>query len=176
MNDLLLFWSNVLLVLLEVIVLVFFASVFFKKNLSRRKFGASVILLAISNITALALLDSHFWSKAFAVIIVDAIWLKISYDDTIMQSIGIAIGFYSFVSVWDVLVLLAVSFLSSCDLWIGTTRITQRRDYKICRATIEKRIASHTDHQNRAKCCRYFTDTKIFCCNQKPNFIPNATW
>lgn len=72
MNDLLLFWSNVLLVLLEVIVLVFFASVFFKKNLSRRKFGASVILLAISNITALALLDSHFWSKAFAVIIVDA--------------------------------------------------------------------------------------------------------
>ena len=69
MNDLLLFWSNVLLVLLEVIVLVFFASVFFKKNLSRRKFGASVILLAISNITALALLDSHFWSKAFAVII-----------------------------------------------------------------------------------------------------------
>lgn len=112
MNDLLLFWSNVLLVLLEVIVLVFFASVFFKKNLSRRKFGASVILLAISNITALALLDSHFWSKAFAVIIVDAIWLKIAYDDTIMQSIGIAIGFYSFVSVWDVLVLLAVSFLS----------------------------------------------------------------
>ncbi len=112
MNDLLLFWSNVLLVLLEVVVLVFFASVFFKKNLSRRKFGASVILLAISNITVLALLDSHFWSKAFAVIIVDAIWLKISYDDTIMQSIGIAIGFYSFVSVWDVLVLLAVSFLS----------------------------------------------------------------
>lgn len=112
MNDLLLFWSNVLLVLLEVIVLVFFASVFFKKNLSRRKFGASVILLAISNITALALLDSHLWSKAFAVIIVDAIWLKIAYDDTIMQSIGIAIGFYSFVSVWDVLVLLAVSFLS----------------------------------------------------------------
>lgn len=112
MNDLLLFWSNVLLVLLEVVVLVFFASVFFKKNLSRRKFDASVILLAISNITALALLDSHFWSKAFAVIIVDAIWLKISYDDTIMQSIGIAIGFYSFVSVWDVLVLLAVSFLS----------------------------------------------------------------
>ena len=112
MNDLLLFWSNVLLVLLEVIVLVFFASVFFKKNLSRRKFGASVILLAISNITALALLDSHFWSKAFAAIIVDAIWLKIAYDDTIMQSIGIAIGFYSFVSVWDVLVLLAVSFLS----------------------------------------------------------------
>lgn len=112
MNDLLLFWSNVLLVLLEVIVLVFFASVFFKKNLSRRKFGASVILLAISNIIALALLDSHFWSKAFAVIIVDAIWLKIAYDDTIMQSIGIAIGFYSFVSVWDVLVLLAVSFLS----------------------------------------------------------------
>lgn len=112
MNDLLLFWSNVLLVLLEVIVLVFFASVFFKKNLSRRKFGASVILLAISNITALALLDGHFWSKAFAVIIVDAIWLKIAYDDTIMQSIGIAIGFYSFVSVWDVLVLLAVSFLS----------------------------------------------------------------
>lgn len=112
MNDLLLFWSNVLLVLLEVIVLVFFASVFFKKNLSRRKFGASVILLAISNITALALLDSHFWSKAFAVIIVDAIWLKIAYDDTIMQSIGIAIGFYSFVSVWDVLVLLVVSFLS----------------------------------------------------------------
>lgn len=112
MNDLLLFWSNVLLVLLEIIVLVFFASVFFKKNLSRRKFGASVILLAISNITALALLDSHFGSKAFAVIIVDAIWLKISYDDTIMQSIGIAIGFYSFVSVWDVLVLLAVSFLS----------------------------------------------------------------
>lgn len=112
MNDLLLFWSNVLLVLLEVIVLVFFASVFFKKNLSRRKFGASVILLAILNITVLALLDSHFWSKAFAVIIVDAIWLKIAYDDTIMQSIGIAIGFYSFVSVWDVLVLLAVSFLS----------------------------------------------------------------
>ena len=112
MNDLLLFWSNVLLVLLEVIVLVFFASVFFKKNLSRRKFGASVILLVISNITALVLFDSHFWSKAFAVIIVDAIWLKIAYDDTIMQSIGIAIGFYSFVSVWDVLVLLAVSFLS----------------------------------------------------------------
>ena len=112
MNRLLLLWSNTLLVLLEPIVLSFFASVFFKKNLSRRKFGASVILLAISNITALALLDSHFWSKAFAVIIVDAIWLKIAYDDTIMQSIGIAIGFYSFVSVWDVLVLLAVSFLS----------------------------------------------------------------
>ena len=104
MNDLLLFWSNVLLVLLEVIVLVFFASVFLKKNLLRRKFGASVILLVISNIIALALLDSHFWSKAFAVIIVDAIWLKIAYDDTIMQSIGIAIVFYSFVSVWDVLI------------------------------------------------------------------------
>ena len=50
-------------------MLIFFASVFLKKNLSRRKFGASVILLVISNITALALLDSHFWSKAFAVII-----------------------------------------------------------------------------------------------------------
>lgn len=74
MNDLLLFWINVLLVLLEVIVLIFFfASVFLKKNLSRRKFGASVILLVISNITALVLFDSHFWSKAFAVIIVDAI-------------------------------------------------------------------------------------------------------
>lgn len=31
---------------------------------------------------------------------------------TIIQSIGIAIGFYSFISVWDVLVLLAISFLS----------------------------------------------------------------
>ena len=74
-------------------MLIFFASVFLKKNLSRRKFGASVILLVISNITALVLFDSHFWSKAFAVIIVDAIWLKIAYDDTIMQSIGIALGF-----------------------------------------------------------------------------------
>ena len=54
-------------------MLIFFASVFLKKNLSRRKFGASVILLVISNITALVLFDSHFWSKAFAVIIVDAI-------------------------------------------------------------------------------------------------------
>lgn len=38
--------------------------------------------------------------------------MKISYIDTIIQSIGIAVGFYSFVSIWDVLVLLAISFLS----------------------------------------------------------------
>ena len=112
MNRLLLLLSNTLLVLLEVIVLTFFASVFFKKNLSTVKFLISIILLAAFNIAALALLDKYFWLKAFVLIIVDAIWLKISYIDTIIQSIGIAVGFYSFVSIWDVLVLLAISFLS----------------------------------------------------------------
>lgn len=112
MNRLLLLLSNTLLVLLEVIVLTFFASVFFKKNLSTVKFLISIILLAVFNIAALALLDKYFWLKAFVLIIVDAIWLKISYIDTIIQSIGIAVGFYSFVSIWDVLVLLAISFLS----------------------------------------------------------------
>lgn len=112
MNRLLLLWSNTLLVLLEAIVLAFFASVFFKKNLSTVKFLISIILLVIFNIAALALLDKYFWVKALVLIIVDAIWLKISYIDTIIQSIGIAVGFYSFVSVWDVLVLLAISFLS----------------------------------------------------------------
>lgn len=68
--------------------------------------------MAVFNIAALALLDKYFWLKAFVLIIVDAIWLKISYIDTIIQSIGIAVGFYSFVSIWDVLVLLAISFLS----------------------------------------------------------------
>ena len=104
MNRLLLLWSNTLLVLLEAIVLAFFASVFFKKNLSTVKFLISIILLVIFNIAALALLDKYFWVKALVLIIVDAIWLKISYIDTIIQSIGIAVGFYSFVSVWDVLV------------------------------------------------------------------------
>lgn len=94
------------------IVLTFFASIFFKKNLSTVKFLISIILLAAFNVTALALLDKYFWLKAFVLTIVDAIWLKISYIDTIIQSIGIAIGFYSFISVWDVLVLLAISFLS----------------------------------------------------------------
>lgn len=112
MNRLLLLLSNTLLVLLEVIVLTFFASIFFKKNLSTVKFLISIILLAAFNVTALALLDKYFWLKAFVLTIVDAIWLKISYIDTIIQSIGIAIGFYSFISVWDVLVLLAISFLS----------------------------------------------------------------
>lgn len=112
MNRLLLLWSNTLLVLLEAIVLAFFASVFFKKNLSTVKFLISIILLVIFNIAALALLDKYFWVKALVLIIVDAIWLKISYIDTIIQSIGIAVGFYSFVSVWDVLVLLTISFLS----------------------------------------------------------------
>lgn len=112
MNRLLLLWSNTLLVLLEAIVLTFFASVFFKKNLPTVKFLISIILLVVFNIAALALLDKYFWVKALVLIIVDAIWLKISYIDTIIQSIGIAVGFYSFVSVWDVLVLLAISFLS----------------------------------------------------------------
>ena len=112
MNRLLLLWSNTLLVLLEAIVLAFFASVFFKKNLSTVKFLISIVLLVIFNIAALALLDKYFWVKALVLIIVDAIWLKISYIDTIIQSIGIAVGFYSFVSIWDVLVLLAISFLS----------------------------------------------------------------
>ena len=94
MNRLLLLLSNTLLVLLEVIVLTFFASVFFKKNLSTVKFLISIILLAVFNIAALALLDKYFWLKAFVLIIVDAIWLKISYIDTIIQSIGIAVGFY----------------------------------------------------------------------------------
>lgn len=115
MNRLLLPLSNTLLVLLEVIVLTFFASIFFKKNLSTVKFLISIILLAAFNVTALALLDKYFWLKAVVLTIVDAIWLKISYIDTIIQSIGIAIGFYSFVSVWDVLVLLAISFLSKRD-------------------------------------------------------------
>ena len=127
MNRLLLLWSNTLLVLLEAIVLAFFASVFFKKNLSTVKFLISIILLVIFNIAALALLDKYFWVKALVLIIVDAIWLKISYIDTIIQSIGIAVGFYSFVSVWDVLVLLTVSFLSkrefstyvSCPTWMS---------------------------------------------------------
>lgn len=101
MNRLLLLLSNTLLVLLEVIVLTFFASIFFKKNLSTVKFLISIILLAAFNVTALALLDKYFWLKAFVLTIVDAIWLKISYIDTIIQSIGIAIGFYSFISVWD---------------------------------------------------------------------------
>lgn len=57
MNRLLLLLSNTLLVLLEVIVLTFFASVFFKKNLSTVKFLISIILLAAFNIAALALLD-----------------------------------------------------------------------------------------------------------------------
>lgn len=118
MNRLLLLLSNTLLVLLEVIVLTFFASVFFKKNLSTVKFLISIILLAVFNIAALALLDKYFWLKAFVLIIVDAIWLKISYIDTIIQSIGIAVGFYSFVSIWDVLVLLAISFLSKREFFL----------------------------------------------------------
>ena len=79
MNRLLLLLSNTLLVLLEVIVLTFFASIFFKKNLSTVKFLISIILLAAFNVTALALLDKYFWLKAFVLTIVDAIWLKISY-------------------------------------------------------------------------------------------------
>lgn len=71
MNRLLLLLSNTLLVLLEVIVLTFFASVFFKKNLSTVKFLISIILLAVFNIAALALLDKYFWLKAFVLIIVD---------------------------------------------------------------------------------------------------------
>lgn len=63
MNRLLLLLSNTLLVLLEVIVLTFFASVFFKKNLSTVKFLISIILLAVFNIAALALLDKYFGSK-----------------------------------------------------------------------------------------------------------------
>ena len=117
MNRLLLLWSNTLLVLLEAIVLTFFASVFFKKNLPTVKFLISIILLVVFNIAALALLDKYFWVKALVLIIVDAIWLKISYIDTIIQSIGIAVGFYSFVSVWDVLVLLAISFLSKREFY-----------------------------------------------------------
>lgn len=81
MNRLLLLLSNTLLVLLEVIVLTFFASIFFKKNLSTVKFLISIILLAAFNVTALALLDKYFWLKAFVLTIVDAIWLKISYID-----------------------------------------------------------------------------------------------
>lgn len=77
MNRLLLLWSNTLLVLLEAIVLAFFASVFFKKNLSTVKFLISIILLVIFNIAALALLDKYFWVKALVLIIVDAIWLSL---------------------------------------------------------------------------------------------------
>lgn len=85
MNRLLLLWSNTLLVLLEAIVLAFFASVFFKKNLSTVKFLISIILLVIFNIAALALLDKYFWVKALVLIIVDAIWLKISYIDLLSE-------------------------------------------------------------------------------------------
>ena len=85
MNRLLLLWSNTLLVLLEAIVLAFFASVFFKKNLSTVKFLISIILLVIFNIAALALLDKYFWVKALVLIIVDAIWLKISYIDSLLR-------------------------------------------------------------------------------------------
>lgn len=84
MNRLLLLLSNTLLVLLEVIVLTFFASIFFKKNLSTVKFLISIILLAAFNVTALALLDKYFWLKAFVLTIVDAIWLKISYGQYIL--------------------------------------------------------------------------------------------
>lgn len=63
MNRLLLPLSNTLLVLLEVIVLTFFASIFFKKNLSTVKFLISIILLAAFNVTALALLDKYFGSR-----------------------------------------------------------------------------------------------------------------
>lgn len=85
MNRLLLLLSNTLLVLLEVIVLTFFASIFFKKNLSTVKFLISIILLAAFNVTALALLDKYFWLKAFVLTIVDAIWLKISYIDSLLR-------------------------------------------------------------------------------------------
>ena len=68
MNRLLLLWSNTLLVLLEAIVLAFFASVFFKKNLSTVKFLISIILLVIFNIAALALLDKYFWVKALVLL------------------------------------------------------------------------------------------------------------
>lgn len=77
MNRLLLLLSNTLLVLLEVIVLTFFASIFFKKNLSTVKFLISIILLAAFNVTALALLDKYFWLKAFVLTIVDAICIKL---------------------------------------------------------------------------------------------------
>ena len=102
MTNLILILSNHLLVALEIIVLMFFATVFFQKRLSRIQFWASISLLILGNIITLIFWDKIFWLKVFVLVTLDALWLKSAYIDTFIQSVGIAIGFYSFVNVWDV--------------------------------------------------------------------------
>lgn len=112
MTNLILILSNHLLVALEIIVLMFFATVFFQKRLSRIQFWASISLLILGNIITLIFWDKIFWLKVFVLVTLDALWLKSAYIDTFIQSVGIAIGFYSFVNVWDVIVLLLLSTVS----------------------------------------------------------------
>ena len=112
MTNLILILSNHLLVALEIIVLMFFATVFFQKRLSRIQYWASISLLILGNIITLILWDKIFWLKVFVLVTLDALWLKNAYIDTFIQSVGIAIGFYSFVNVWDVIVLLLLSTVS----------------------------------------------------------------
>lgn len=63
MTNLILILSNHLLVALEIIVLMFFATVFFQKRLSRIQFWASISLLILGNIITLIFWDKIFWLK-----------------------------------------------------------------------------------------------------------------
>mgnify|MGYP000106058612 FL=1 len=63
MTNFILILSNHLLVALEIIVLMFFATVFFQKRLSRIQFWASISLLILGNIITLIFWDKIFWLK-----------------------------------------------------------------------------------------------------------------
>ena len=63
MTNLILILSNHLLVALEIIVLMFFATVFFQKRLSRIQFWASISLLILGNIITLIFWEKIFWLK-----------------------------------------------------------------------------------------------------------------
>ena len=112
MTDFIWVWCNHLLVALEIIMLMFFAAIFFQKRLKGICFWISISILISGNIVTLIFLDRIFWLKVFILIILDALCLKCAYIDTTIQSVGIAIGFYSFVNVCDAIVLLLLSTIS----------------------------------------------------------------
>ena len=64
MTDLIWAWCNHLLVALEIIMLMFFAAIFFQKRLKWNMFWISISILIFGNIVTLIFLDQFFGAKS----------------------------------------------------------------------------------------------------------------
>jgi signal transduction histidine kinase len=111
MNMPILYLLNIFLILIENIALVFWGKCFFASKRHGIKFGLYFLLLAASNIITIAAFDSFTIVKFTLLALIDSIWLNAVLQTSRVKSLVAAVGFLSFITISDNLLILGIALL-----------------------------------------------------------------